>query len=37
MTTRKKQKQDNPEQSKRFVDMAREVSVDESVQPSGCF
>jgi hypothetical protein len=30
MTTRKKSKQDNPEQSKRFIDMARVVGVDES-------
>jgi hypothetical protein len=30
MPTRKTHKQDNPEQSKRFVDMAREVGVDEN-------
>jgi hypothetical protein len=29
MTTRKTHKPDNPEQSKRFIDMAREVGVDE--------
>jgi hypothetical protein len=29
VTARKKTKQDNPEQSKRFIDMAREVGVDE--------
>jgi hypothetical protein len=30
MTPRKTHKQDNPEQSKRFIDMAREVGVDET-------
>jgi hypothetical protein len=29
MTARKTPKQDNPEQSKRFIDMAREIGVDE--------
>jgi hypothetical protein len=30
MPTRKTHKQDNPEQSKRFINMAREIGVDES-------
>jgi len=30
MMARKLPKQDNPEQSKRFIDMAREIGVDES-------
>jgi hypothetical protein len=29
MTARKTHKQDNPEQSKRFIDMTREVEADE--------
>jgi hypothetical protein len=30
MTSRRTHKQDNPEQSKRFIDTAHEVGVDES-------
>jgi hypothetical protein len=32
MTARKKPKQDNPEQSKRFIDMAREVGAAGSLE-----